>query len=153
VITGSGPTQVLIDGSRRFSARTALGALAAARENALTERASGSPGQRPQVTVAYNPGLKTSNIIIPCLRAAIWVSIGTSITSCGVVRERQTGTLEQLAVMPLRPRDVFLGKITPYFVVACLDLAIVLAIGVAIFGVPFRGSYAVFGLGALLFLF
>jgi ABC-2 type transport system permease protein len=37
--------------------------------------------------------------------------------------------------------------------VACLDLAIVLAIGVAVFGVPFRGSYAVFGLGALLFLF
>ncbi len=34
-----------------------------------------------------------------------------------------------------------------------VDLAIVLAVGVALFGVPFRGSYAVFGLGALLFLF
>jgi ABC-2 type transport system permease protein len=48
---------------------------------------------------------------------------------------------------------VFLGKIVPYFAVATLDLAIVLSVGVAVFGVPFRGSYAVFGLGALLFLF
>jgi len=153
VITGSGPTQVLIDGSQLFSARTALGALAAVQEKALAERASGSPIRRPQVTVLYNPELKTSYIMIPGLCGVILVFIGTIITSLGVVRERQTGTLEQLAVMPLRPRDVFLGKITPYFVVACVDLAIVLAIGVAVFGVPFRGSYAVFGLGALLFLF
>jgi ABC-2 type transport system permease protein len=55
--------------------------------------------------------------------------------------------------MPLRPRDVFLGKIVPYFVVAAIDLAIVLAVGIVVFGVPFRGSAAVFGLGALLFVF
>ena len=53
------------------------------------------------------------------------------ITSLGVVRERQAGTLEQLAVMPLRPADVFVGKIIPYFVVAVADLVIVLAVGVA----------------------
>jgi ABC-2 type transport system permease protein len=70
-----------------------------------------------------------------------------------VVRERQSGTLEQLAVMPLKPRDVFLGKIVPYFAVATLDLAIVVGVGVTLFGVPFRGSVAVFALGALLFLF
>jgi ABC-2 type transport system permease protein len=69
------------------------------------------------------------------------------------VRERQAGTLEQLAVMPLRPTDVFLGKIIPYFVVAVADLVIVLAVGVAVFGVPFAGSAAVFALGALLFVF
>jgi ABC-2 type transport system permease protein len=48
---------------------------------------------------------------------------------------------------------VFLGKITPYFAVAAVDLAVVLAVGVAVFGVPFRGSPAVFALGALLFVF
>ncbi len=70
-----------------------------------------------------------------------------------MVRERQTGTMEQLAVMPLHPRDVFLGKIGPYFAVAALDLALVVGVGVALFGVPFRGSLAVFALGAVLFLF
>ncbi len=67
--------------------------------------------------------------MIPGLAGVVLVFIGTIITSLGVVRERQSGTLEQLAVMPLRPRDVFLGKIVPYFVVAAVDLAIVLAVG------------------------
>ncbi len=91
--------------------------------------------------------------MIPGLAGVILVFVGTVITSLGVVRERQAGTLEQLAVMPLRPVDVFLGKIVPYFAVAVVDLVIVLAVGVAVFGVPFRGSAAVFGLGALLFVF
>jgi ABC-2 type transport system permease protein len=150
VVTGSGPTQVLIDGSQLFSARTALSALAAAAQKVA---AGGAPAERPQVSVLYNPGLKTADIMIPGLCGVVLVFIGTIITSLGVVRERQTGTLEQLAVMPLRPRDVFLGKIVPYFGVAALDLAIVLGIGVGVFGVPFRGSYAVFALGAVLFLF
>jgi ABC-2 type transport system permease protein len=105
------------------------------------------------VQILYNPQLKTSDIMIPGLAGVILVFVGTVITSLGVVRERQAGTLEQLAVMPLRPADVFLGKIVPYFAVAVADLVVVLAIGVAVFGVPFRGSVAVFGLGALLFVF
>jgi ABC-2 type transport system permease protein len=153
VIAGTGPTEVLIDGSQLFSARTALAALSAKAAKAAAQGALAAPGQRPTVTVLYNPGLKTSNVMIPGLCGVVLVFIGTIITALGVVRERQSGTLEQLAVMPLRPRDVFLGKIVPYFGVAALDLAIVVGVGVGIFGVPFRGSYAVFALGAVLFLF
>lgn len=152
VVTGGARPIVLIDGSQLFSARAALAALAG-----MQQRAAGPPGAiglvPPKVTVLYNPGLTTSDIMIPGLCGVVLVFVGTIITSLGVVRERQSGTLEQLAVMPLRPRDVFLGKIVPYFLVAALDLAIVLAVGIAIFGVPFRGNPAVFGLGALLFLF
>ena len=39
------------------------------------------------------------------------------------------GTLEQLAVMPFRPRDVFVGKIAPYFLVATVDLAVIAVVG------------------------
>jgi ABC-2 type transport system permease protein len=152
VIAGDEPTEVLIDGSQLFSARAALAALSAKAAKAAAQGAV-TPSQRPTVTVLYNPGLKTSNVMIPGLCGVVLVFIGTIITALGVVRERQSGTLEQLAVMPLRPRDVFLGKIVPYFGVAALDLAIVVGVGVGIFGVPFRGSYAVFALGAILFLF
>ena len=152
VVAGGGPAEVLIDGSQLFSARTALAALSAKAAKAAAQGAA-TPSQRPTVTVLYNPGLKTSNVMIPGLCGVVLVFIGTIITALGVVRERQSGTLEQLAVMPLRPRDVFLGKIVPYFGVAALDLAIVVGVGVGIFGVPFIGSYAVFALGAILFLF
>jgi len=147
VVTGGSRPQVLIDGSQLFSAKAALAALAG-----LQQRGPGLP-VAPKVTVLYNPGLKTSAIMIPGLCGVVLVFVGTIITSLGVVRERQSGTLEQLAVMPLKPRDVFLGKIVPYFLIAAMDLAIVLTVGIAVFGVPFRGNLAVFGLGALLFLF
>jgi ABC-2 type transport system permease protein len=148
VVTGGASPVIYIDGTQLFAAQTTLAALA---------RLGGPGGQaaavRPRVTILYNPQLATSYIMIPGLAGVVLVFIGTIVTSLGVVRERQSGTLEQLAVMPLRPRDVFLGKIGPYFAVAAVDLAIVLAVGIAIFGVPFRGSPLVFALGALLFLF
>src|SRR5262249_48312443 len=159
VVAGSGPTEVLIDGSQLFTAPTPLSpartAVAALTAKAAKAAAQGGPAPSPQpkVTVLYNPDLTTADIMIPGLCGVVLVFIGTIITALGVVRERQSGTLEQLAVMPLRPRDVFLGKVVPYFGVAALDLAIVVGVGVGIFGVPFRGSYAVFGLGAILFLF
>jgi ABC-2 type transport system permease protein len=152
VVAGSGPTEVLIDGSQLFTARTALAALTAKAAKAAAQGGT-APSPQPKVTVLYNPDLTTADIMIPGLCGVVLVFIGTIITALGVVRERQSGTLEQLAVMPLRPRDVFLGKVVPYFGVAALDLAIVVGVGVGIFGVPFRGSYAVFGLGAILFLF
>ena len=150
VIAGTGPAQVLIDGSQLFTAKATLAALAA-KEQAASR--AGVATQPPQVTVLYNPELTTKDIMIPGLCGVVLVFIGTIITALGVVRERQSGTLEQLAVMPLHPRDVFLGKIVPYFGVAALDLAIVVGVGVGVFGVPFNGSYAVFGLGSILFLF
>ncbi len=157
VTTPSGlHTQVFIDGSQIFAAKAALATLAS-RENAAAGSAGRSPGLAqsviPKVTVLYNPDLNTSDIMIPGLCGVVLVFVGTIITSLGVVRERQSGTLEQLAVMPLKPRDVVLGKIVPYFGVAVVDLAIVLAVGIAVFGVPFRGSPFTFALGALLFLF
>jgi ABC-2 type transport system permease protein len=164
VVTGGARPVVLIDGSQLFAARAALTALAGMEHLARPAGPSGSTGTSgsagpaglvgaPQVSILYNPDLKTSDIMIPGLAGVVLVFVGVIITSLGVVRERQTGTLEQLAVMPLRTRDVYLGKIVPYFVVATIDLAIVLAVGIVIFGVPFRGSPAVFALGALEFLF
>ena len=176
VVTGSGRPQVLIDGSQLFTAKAAIAELSAAAAKAAAKGAGAGGGQastgqsstgqsstgqssppsgqaQPAVTVLYNPDLNTSDIMIPGLAGVVLVFVGTIITSLGVVRERQSGTLEQLAVMPLRPRDVFLGKIVPYFAVAALDLAIVVGVGVGLFGVPFRGSLAVFALGAVLFLF
>ena len=132
-----------VDGSELFSARTAVEAFARAGEQV--------PGL--EVRVLFNPDLETSAVMVPGLAAMILLFVGTVITSLGVVRERQTGTLEQLAVMPLRPRDVFVGKIAPYFLVAAIDLAVIVTAGVLLFEVPFNGSLWVPALGAVLFLF
>lgn len=144
VVTGGHAPLVLMDGSQPFSVQTA--------ESALGRIAAASGIAPPQVEILYNPDLTTSWVMVPGLAGLILVFIGTLITSLGVVRERQAGTLEQLAVMPFRAWDVITGKIAPYFILAAVDLAIIVAIGMGVFHVPFAGNPAIFCLGAALFL-
>ena len=132
-----------IDGSELFTARAAVQVFTAAAVQGV-----------PITTdILFNPELDTSAVLVPGLAGLVLLFVGSLITSLGVVRERQAGTLEQLAVMPLRPRDVFVGKIAPYFVVAAIDMVIVLIVGWLLFDVPFAGSIWLLALGAVLFLF
>ena len=140
VVAAGEEPQVLLDGTELFSARAALTAL------------SQNPNA-PEPEILFNEDLDTSAIMVPAIAGMILLFVGTMITSLGVVRERQSGTLEQLAVMPFRPRDVFVGKIAPYFLVAAIDLVVVIGVGAWLFDVPFEGAAWLLGLGALLFLF
>jgi ABC-2 type transport system permease protein len=143
VVTGAGSPLILMDGTQLFSVQTAEAALG---------RLAASAGLSPRVEILYNKNLSTSWVMVPGLAGLILVFIGTLITSLGVVRERQSGTLEQLAVMPLRARDVIAGKIAPYLIVAAADLTVIVVIGMGVFHVPFAGNVATFALGAVLFL-
>ena len=143
IVTGGSPL-VLMDGTQLFSVETA--------ESALARLAPTAGTPAPRVRILYNPDLATSWIMVPGLAGLILVFIGTLITSLGVVRERQAGTLEQLAVMPFRAWDVIAGKIAPYLMVAAVDLVFIVVIGMGVFHVPFVGNVAVFALGAALFL-
>ena len=138
-IVAGGTPEILLDGGELFAARAAVTALARV-------------PQAPEPTVLFNPDLSTPVVMIPAIIGLILVFVGTVATSLGVVRERQAGTLEQLAVMPFRPRDVFVGKILPYLLVAAIDLGIILPAAMLLFDVPFRGSPLVFALGAAVFL-
>jgi ABC-type multidrug transport system permease subunit len=139
-VTGETPVLALVDGASLFSAQAAVSALNKA-------------GGKVRTQVLYNPGLKTSWVMVPAIIGLILTFIGTIITSIGMVREREAGTLEQLAVMPIKPSRVILGKIAPYFLVASVDMIIVTVLGVVLFGVPFNGSPFAFALGAAIFLF
>lgn len=138
--TTTTPFTAWVDGADLFAAQTATSAIAKA-------------GNQVSVHVLFNPNLKTAWYMVPSLIGLIMTFIGTIITSIGLVRERETGTLEQLAVMPFRPSDVILGKIAPYFLLAGVDLILVTVLGIGVFGVPFGGSLLVFALGTAVFLF
>ncbi len=149
IVTGHGPVTALLDGTQLFSVQAAKAAFA---RTAEADVGRGEKVPAVALEVLYNPGLKTSWIMIPGLSGLILLFIGTLITSLGIVRERQAGTIEQLAVMPFRPWDVIFGKMLPYLLLASLDLIAIVLLGMALFGVPFVGSVATFGVGALLFL-
>jgi ABC-2 type transport system permease protein len=146
IVTGAGAQpQALVDGADLFAARAAV--------TAFRQAAAQAGAAAPQPEVLFNPDLETSVIMVPAIAGVILAFVGVVATSLGVVRERQAGTLEQLAVMPFRPTDVFVGKILPYFLIAAIDLTVITVVGNSLFDVPFRGSVATLALGAALFLF
>jgi ABC-2 type transport system permease protein len=141
IVTGQLPALALVDGSNLFAAQSIVSVLNKVGADKVTTE------------VLYNPEMKTSWVMIPAIIGLILTFIGTIVTSIGLVRERETGTLEQLAVMPIKPSAVILGKISPYFLVASIDMVVVTVLGILLFGVPFNGNVLVFALGAALFLF
>ena len=141
IVTGQTPAIALVDGSNLFAAQSTVSVLNKVGADKVT------------TNVLYNPELKTSWVMIPAIIGLILTFIGTIVTSIGLVRERETGTLEQLAVMPIKPSTVILGKISPYFLVASIDMVVVTVVGMLLFGVPFNGNVLVFALGTALFLF
>jgi ABC-2 type transport system permease protein len=140
IVTGQKPVLALVDGSNLFASQAIVSVLNKA-------------GDKVSSQILYNPELKTSWVMVPAIIGLILTFIGTIVTSIGLVRERETGTLEQLAVMPIKPATVILGKISPYFLVASIDMIIISTLGMLLFGVPFNGNAFVFALGAGLFLF
>ena len=57
-------------------------------------------------------------------------------TALSVTREIERGTMESLLAMPIRPFEIMLGKIVPYVLVGFLQAALIVAAGIALFGVP-----------------
>jgi ABC-2 type transport system permease protein len=96
----------------------------------------------------YNPEQVTALNIVPGLIAVILTISTLVLTSVAITRERETGTMENLLAMPVRPIEVTLGKIIPYVGLAYVQAVLILLVAVAVFGVPVRGSVLLL-LGAL----
>lgn len=111
-----------------------------------------NPPVEARVKLLYNPELVSRNNIIPGLIAIIMMVIAALLTSLTVVRERETGTMEQLISTPIKSNELIIGKLIPYFVLGYVDLLMVYLMGVYVFGVPFRGSLLIMFCVAGIFL-
>ena len=88
----------------------------------------------------YNPSAITALNVVPGLIGVILSFSTLVITALSMTREREAGTMENLLSMPVRPLEVMMGKITPYVGLGYVQVFLILAVAVAVFGVPVRGS-------------
>ncbi len=100
----------------------------------------------------YNPEGITRYNIVPGLLGIILTMTMVMMTALAVTRERERGTMENLLAMPVKPIEVMAGKIAPYIVIGAIQVFVVLTAAKILFGVPFVGSYTLFGVATLLFI-
>ena len=110
------------------------------------------PGRLLRSRVWYNPQLESAQFLVPGLIAMILVITAVVSTAVGVSRERESGSMEQLRVSPLAPLEFILGKSVPYAVISALVAALVIVLGIQLFGVHVAGSLLALAAATLLFL-
>jgi ABC-2 type transport system permease protein len=142
--------QVLIDGSSVAAGSSALAAAEGAISSALIRRLAGAADTAKALAAAvdlqpllrFNPEADGKFVAIPGLFAFVVYQIAMVVASVTLVRERELGTLEQLAVTPVRRIELLTGKALPAILVGLVNFVLLLAVVVGVFDIPMRGSYA-----------
>lgn len=100
----------------------------------------------------YNPDMKSAYFFVPGLIALILIMISALLTSITITREKELGTMEQILVSPVKPREIILGKVLPYIVLALIDGLAILLLGMFLFSIPFTGNYLLLLFLSLLYI-
>jgi ABC-2 type transport system permease protein len=95
----------------------------------------------------------SANYIVPGLFGVILMAFPPLLTARAVVREKETGAIQQIFASPLSSAEFITGKLIPYGGVAFVQILLVMAVGFLWFGVPFRGDIVFLLLAAVIYVF
>ena len=139
------PLLVIADATDPVAAGSALSALGPLVQTALKYDRAVLPAENAQPFVVrtharYNPAGTTALNIVPGLVGTILTMTMLIFTALSVTREIERGTMENLLAMPITPIEIMLGKIIPYILVGFIQAALIVGVGVWLFGIPIFGS-------------
>jgi ABC-2 type transport system permease protein len=101
----------------------------------------------------YNPGLQPTWFIVSGILGVLLILNGSLIASAALVKERETGTLEQLLMSPASTTQIIIAKLFPLFALLCMMGLMAMAVMRVVFSIPFRGNVIlVMGAAALCLL-
>ena len=100
----------------------------------------------------YNPNLESRYFYVPGIVAFIVMLLSLLLTSMAIVREKESGTMEQLIVTPLRPSELILGKTIPFIIISQAQMIMVIIFGILWFRIPMAGSVFLLMVAACIFL-
>jgi ABC-2 type transport system permease protein len=149
---GEAPVQVIVNGDNATTATTVIGhATAILQAASLQAAAIVRPPLSVEPRVWYNPELRSALFLVPGLIAYIAMLMSVTSTALSIVREKESGTIEQVRMAPVRTFPFILGKTVPYFGIALLSASFVFVASMLLFDLPMRGNWV--SLGVLMSLF
>lgn len=102
------------------------------------------------VALLYNPGLETAWFVVTGVYGVLLILAGALVASGTMVRERESGTLEQLLMTPASALEIIAAKMCPLFFLVMASFCIMLTTGHLAFHLPVRGNLLLAGAGAAL---
>jgi ribosome-dependent ATPase len=148
-----------LDGSMPFRAETTRGYV-----TGLTTRygqqliAQSAPSSRAASAVnfetrfRYNQSFESVNAMVPNVIMLMLILIPAVMSTIGVVREKETGSIANFHSTPITKFEFLFGKQLPYIAVAMISFVLLVILAVLLFDVPVKGSLSMLVLGSLLYV-
>ena len=162
---GQGQLQLIVHGADASTARTIQGYVSGALAQWSLRNAdsqgdlASTSDDAPFGTVVvqqrmwFNSANTSTWYLVPGLIVLIMTLVGAFLTSLVVAREWERGTLEALFVTPVRPLEILLAKLIPYFVVGMIGFAMCMVAARFLFHVPMEGSMWLLVFSSVLYMF
>jgi ABC-2 type transport system permease protein len=138
--------QLIINGDNANTATTVMGyaeTIVRGAGSALAPSAGEATG--PMVWVEpriwYNPELRSTLFLVPGLIAYILMITAVISTALSIVREKESGTMEQVRMAPIDTFSFVVGKSIPYFFISLASAALIIFAAMLLFGLPMRGNW------------
>jgi ABC-2 type transport system permease protein len=101
----------------------------------------------------YNPFMSYQLFMVPGILAILVTMIGGYLSALNIVKEKETGTIEQINVTPIRKHHFIIGKLIPFWILGLVVFTLGLVVGWSVYGIMPVGSLALLYLFLSLYLF
>ncbi|HEX6463684.1 MAG TPA: ABC transporter permease, partial [Vicinamibacterales bacterium] len=142
----SPPVQLIVNGDNANTATTVIGYAGTIVRGAgatLVDSQGGSsaPPVSVEPRIWYNPELRSALFLVPGLVAYILMITAVVSTALSIVREKESGTMEQVRMAPIGTFSFVVGKSIPYFLISLASAALIILAAMLLFGLPMRGNW------------
>lgn len=129
----------------RYVSTSVMGTIAKFNGMALPEKIN--------IRYLYNPTLEYRNNMIPALMIMLLIMLCGFLPALNLVGEKESGTIEQMNVTPIRTPVFVLSKVIPYWIIGIIDLSAAMGIAALVYGLSPAGSLVAIYAAAVLFIF
>ncbi|HEY7545056.1 MAG TPA: ABC transporter permease, partial [Blastocatellia bacterium] len=149
----SAEVQWLVDGADANTANIIRGNATALTEAFASQTSEVAPAISVEIRLWYNPGRESDKHIGPAVLAVVLAIFPPLLAALAMSREGEQKTILQVYVSSISAIEFILGKTLAYFLVSMAEWALVLCLGMALFGLHFAGDPTPFLAGTIVFLF
>jgi ABC-2 type transport system permease protein len=116
-----------------------------------------SSADAPQITISpsnwYNPYMNFKLYIVPAILVTLVTAIAAMQSAFNIVQEKESGTIEQINVSPIKKHIFIIGKLIPFLVLGIVIFTIGLLVGWLFYGVIPAGNLLVLYASLVVYLF
>lgn len=153
LVNGRAP-QVLITANAGNATKGGMGTAYLSQIVAAEVTADAAPRTKVSVVNLYNKNLSYKVFMIPALMGILIMLLTGFLPALNIVGEKESGTIEQINVTPVKKWQFIMAKLIPYWLVGMVVMTFCIILAWAVYGITCQGNLLlVYALALLLAFF